>query len=241
MCLALMALTACASVESTPTPDAVGTLVPQRHPEAVQTLALAPKPVNTTQTAIMVDREATRAALEITLTAMPTPTPSPTFPFQAPMCQPSDLSASVNPGAAEGAAMLTVQIVNSSKSPCFLQGMPNVQVVDGSAYTLSADYYSFCFLACKSDSVVAIPDDDTQKELQNSQAFRHIGLEPGASVHFIVIWQNWCQGPINGGAILQLRLPSLLGTISIPTGVDQGGKCTDSSDHSLVGVSEYGP
>jgi hypothetical protein len=231
-------VTACSSA-ITPTPTIIETLQPLSHPQATQVVSTNQPELEKTHQFVVSSQATALAEFELTQTAMPSATPLPTFPSNAPLCSQADLDGAVNTNTAGGVLLITVTLSNKSQTACTLQGMPNIQIVDGSNRRLDVDYYTFCNKACNSGGMAAIPEEATQTALNESMLYQKTGLTAGGSAQFVIIWQNWCQDAVQGGASVDLRLSNMLGNLIIPIGFDKGGNCDNPDNRSMVGVSEY--
>ncbi len=184
-----------------------------------------------TVTAIIATKSAGGTAMAATMTAQPTGTPIPTIPPDSRPCRPTDLKSASASNGATGHILLGAQFTNISNAPCYLQTWPQVILVDAAGRPFDVDYHYF-------DITSATPNAAATEQAQYSAAAR-TGLWPGWTAGFNLIWDNWCQSAIPGGAVIRLTLADG-NTINVPTDVQSGGRCDAPGGRSTVGISPFG-
>jgi hypothetical protein len=118
--------------------------------------------------------------------------------------------------------LLGVLITNMGESPCYLQGPPNIDLVDSEGQVLDIDYSLGCFL-CKGE----------ENQLLSARA----GIAPRKHVTVRLFWDNWCQPFPKGGIWVRLMLPNA--NVEGPADARFGGRCDVPWARSRLGVAQY--
>jgi hypothetical protein len=167
------------------------------------------------------------------MTAMPSETPIPTIPPDSPFCRPADFKIIFKSMGATQSILLGAGLTNTSKSPCFLQGWPQVVLFNQQGRPLEVDYHYF-------ESGPADAATAAAEQAQESTTAT-VGVWPGWTAWLNLIWQNWCEAPISGGAIIRHILGNNAGRIEIPTDIQMGGACNAPGYRSTIGIGKLDP
>jgi hypothetical protein len=230
----------------TPTPPPIAQTKLAYLTADAQTLTARPTYNDATVTAILSQKATGRAAMALTMTAYPTVTPTPTLPPDAPPCQAADLTGEARTNGAGGSITFGVSITNRGSQLCFLQGPPEIALVDNQGKALDIHINNECFPQCgPTPDPNQTPSMATQTALAPLQTVQaslvlngKIGLAPGASAVIFMIWSNWCQPFPQGGVRVQLTLPGG-SLIEIPGDAGGGGRCDAPGEPSSMMVSQY--
>ena len=182
-----------------------------------------------TITAIMESKYALGTAMAATMTAQPSETPLPTVPPDTPVCRTADLQSSFGSNAATQQILLSAGLKNTGPSACFLQAWPQIRLETRQGRPLDVDYGYFD-LGLGNAGAAA-----TEHAQEYSTA--KVGLWPGWSAWLNLTWQNWCEAPVAGGAVIRLTFTTS-GVIIIPTDIQGGGACNAPGQRSYVGVAK---
>ena len=171
------------------------------------------------------------ASLNKTLTAAPTTTPTPTFPVDALPCHAPDLQISARTDGYPTYLQFVAIITNVSQSTCYLEGPPDIKLLDGKGKILDLEYQPYC-IGCNRQ--VPAP---TQTAIVQERLFGRIGIGPQEQVGVFLEWVNWCKPFPEGGVMLRLTLPDDSGTVAGPTNAYVGAPCNfpDNRSQFLVG------
>ena len=235
-----VSLTPAISVQALPypvaTPVYTQSILPYPEPKMpVITPSVFPYPEPKKTTLAEATRNAFDTALSETLTAMPTATPTPTFPVDALPCHASDLQISARTEGYPTHLAFFVKITNTSSTTCYLQGPPDIKLIDRNGTILDLEYVSFC-IGCKLVGVAAL----TQTAIVQETLYNRIGIGANEQVGVKVNWVNWCEHYFpEGGVLVRLTLPDELGMVAGPTDAYVGGPCRFPDRKSQLEVGYY--
>jgi hypothetical protein len=141
-------------------------------------------------------------------------------------CRASDLKILAGAEGVGGSVLFMVEITNFGRTACYLQGPPDIKLVDETGQLLDINYQSGCFL-CKAGT--------------EGLLFAKVGIRPKQAVYTTMSWRNWCNPFPQKGVQIRLTLPDGLGEVVGPTDAYHGARCDDDSGvgKSGVGVSQY--
>ena len=179
------------------------------------------------------------AAVETILAGWPTTAPSPTFPAGTRACQAGDLDLWARSGGATASIVLAVIITNTAPTTCYLQGPPDLKLVDANGSKLEIEYAQGCFLCSEPRPPQTAVPAATQTAVAQAILYDRIALAPNAQAGVTLIWMNWCQPSLPGGVKLRLALPDGLGVIEGDTDANAGGRCEVPEGPSHLMVSHY--
>ena len=238
-CMCLSLISACSS--------AVSTTVPTAPPGVITGGASYPGPASTitpdaTQSFITGLKATDLSGVELTQTAAPTDTPqppTPTFPAGSAPCRASNLAVSDQTEGATGTIVMQVYIANIGHSVCYLQGPPNIQLVDHAGTPLDLVHSTACFRCSNVDVLGTALPSPAQTAAADGILKAKFGLGPGEALRTNMLWNNWCQPFPTSGVKVQLTLPDTTQTIEGPLDIHDGGRCDVPGSPSTMIVAGY--
>lgn len=184
-----------------------------------------------TVTAVMASKYAGGTEAAGTMTAQPSLTPTPTIPSDSPLCRPGDLKTDFRAMGGSGGSMgLSAGLTNISGRACYLQSWPQVVLTNPQGQPLEINY------SYTENGVGNLSTAATQQAQESTTA--KFGLPAGRTTWVGMIWQNWCQAPIRGGAVMRLTLMGDAGVIEIPTGLESSGQCEAGNLPSVATIEK---
>ncbi len=194
--------------------------------------ALSPKN-DLTQTVIVAGKIQAGTEMAETLTAQPTPTSRRTLSSSAEACIPASLKASVSFQGATGNMFLALRLINMGSTECYLPLWPQVILVDPAGSPLNIDYRYW-------DMNSSTPQAGATEQARSGGSDR-LGLLPGQSAGFSMLWSNWCGPSVAGNVMLRLTLGGGAGAADIPTDLQAGGRCDAPGSNSTLSISAFQP
>ncbi len=193
--------------------------------------------------AYIVSLKATGIAMtHLTETAQPTGTPppsTPTFPAGAAPCRASELALGDSSQGATGTIVIQAKITNVGQTVCYLQGPPDIQLVDQAGQPLDVVYSTACFLCNNVDALGTALPAATQTAAADDRLKVKFGLGPGEGVWTVLLWNNWCKPFPEGEVRVQLLLPNASGVATGPLDIPGAGRCDVPGAPSTLVIGEY--
>jgi hypothetical protein len=135
--------------------------------------------------------------------------------------------------------MFGVPITNISPSICYLQGPPDVKLLNNAGQVLDIEYYSHCFLCNDAAPLETAVPALTQTAVVQKVLYGKIGIGPNEQVSVTLIWDNWCKPFPEGGIKIRLTLPDELGIVEGVTDAYVGSRCNVPNGKSYLMISHY--
>jgi hypothetical protein len=170
--------------------------------------------------------------------ATPSRTPIPDLSFVPPTptvapnirpCHPADLASGSRASGAAGSIFLGAWFTNTGSVPCYLQAWPQVTLLDPSRQPLEVEYV-YWDLSSSTPGAGA-----TEQAGAGSDA--RIGLDPGQSAGFDLLWRNWCGPALSGQVVIRVMLGAE--AVDLVTDLQADSRCDAPSAASTVSVAAF--
>jgi hypothetical protein len=135
---------------------------------------------------------------------------------QARLCGAADLQTSSNTHKDDSGVTLGVTLINTSTSPCSLQNLPQVTLLDADR-PLDVQLVQ----AGEGGTPVAV-----------------LPISPGESVILILVWRNYCGEALKDGPSVRLALPAGE-SLTIQADASAVPRCEATNDPSTLTVNPY--
>jgi hypothetical protein len=198
------------------------------------------------ETAVVSSKATDQSNYQTTLNALPSGTATFKPPAGSALCDTANLTATAISEGATGAITFSILITNQGKTPCKLQGWPQVQIVDQQGQPLVLQAIPYCFECSTpgSPAPTLTPGEQTAEPPVASATVQAILqkpviLAPGKNVRLFLIWRNWCPPFPDGGVNLLLTLSGGAGELTIPTDARTGGRCDVPNAGSTLSISQF--
>jgi hypothetical protein len=110
-----------------------------------------------------------------------------------------------------------------------LQAWPQVTLVDSSGTPLDVQYVYW-------DMASTTPQAGATEQAASATSAR-LGLNPGQSAGFDLLWRNWCGPALTGPVVVQVAVGQEM--VKLTTDLQAGGRCDSASAASTVSVAAF--
>jgi hypothetical protein len=176
-------------------------------------------------------------ALIVTATLQPVPDTTPTLPPGVQRCGGPDLAMSANWNPATAMLYIGLDISNVSSATCYLQGPPEIELLDGANQPIQMTSMYTCW-----NCIVPKPSLEnwlTPLPYELYVLNLQYVLQPQQQAYVILIMTNWCRPVVPEGLTFRLTTSAAGGPAELHTDLQGGGRCGASSEPPGLSISQF--